>query len=119
MTNDSITEPFLIKLKARIDNDPDITTSGLAIKAGLDNSAIRSMFKRGYKSLRITTARKICEALGTTYEEFMSEAQTTEEFEIVRLVSQLSETDRQLLLGFGQGLAAKQGQAQPKSGEDE
>lgn len=118
MTNEPITEPFLIKLKARIESDPDLTTSGLAIKAGLDNSAIRSMFKRGYKSLRITTARKICAALGTTYEEFMAEAQTTEEQEIVRLVSRLSAEERQLLLGFGKGLAAKQALALPKSNED-
>ena len=119
MTNEPITEPFLIKLKARIDSDPELTPAGLATKSGLDNSAIRRMFERGGQNLRVTTARKICEALGTTYEEFMSEAQTSEELEIVRLVSQLSEADRQLLLGFGKGLAAAQGQTPPKSNEDD
>lgn len=117
MTENVITDPFLIRLKERIDGDPDLTVSGLAIKAGLDNSTIRNLFARGYKSTRVTTARKICAALGTTYEAFMGEAQTSDEQEIVRLVSQLSEADRQLLLGFGQGLVAKQGQVPPKSGE--
>ena len=118
MTENLITDPFLIRLKALIDGNPDLTASGLAIKAGLDNSTIRNMFARGYKSTRISTARKICTALGTTYEEFMGSAQTSEEQEIVRLISQLSEPDRQRLLGFGQGLADKQALALPKPDED-
>ena len=112
-------DPFVRKLRAIIENDPELTVAGLSVKAGLTNSAIRAMFSGKNKSPRLETARKICAALGTTYEAFMSEAQTSEEQEIVRLVSQLSEADRQLLLGFGQGLAAKQGQALPESGEDE
>ena len=111
-------DPFVEKLRRLIDADPDITAAGLSLKAGLTNSAIRAMFSGKNKSPRLETARKICEALGTTYEEFMSDAQFSEEQEIVRLVSQLSEADRQLLLGFGQGLVAKQGQALPESDEE-
>ncbi|GEM_PF-2347017 len=119
MTNDPTIEPFLVRLKERIDSDPDLTVSGLAIKAGLDNSAIRNMFSRNYKSLRISTARQICAALGTTLEEFMSEAHTPEEREIVRLVSRLPDHLRRQLLGYGQGLLVSEDQAAPKSGEDE
>ncbi|PCJ75547.1 MAG: hypothetical protein COA53_06535 [Rhodobacteraceae bacterium] len=119
MNDAKITEPFLLKLKARIESDPDITVSGLAIKAGLGNSAIRLMFSRNVQSLRISTARQICAALGTTLEEFMSEAHTPEEQEIVRLVSQLPDHLRRQLLGYGQGLLVSKDQAAPKSGEDE
>lgn len=118
MTDKPITDPFLLRLKERIDNDPAITVAGLATKAGLDNSTIRNLFSRGYKSTRISTARKICTALGTTYEEFMGDAQTSEEIEIVQLVSQLSAKERELLLTFGKGLVAAQGQSRPKFGED-
>jgi len=118
MTDTPLKDPFLRRLKALIDSEPDLTPSALALKAGLSNSAIRIMFSRNAQSVRLSTAKKICAALGTTYEAFMSEAQTSEEQEIVRLVSQLSEADRQLLLGFGKGLVAAMGQARPESGED-
>ena len=117
MTKNPISDPFLARLKERIDSDPDLTVSGLAVKAGLDNSTIRNLFARGYKSTRVSTARKICAALGTTYEEFMSDDKKEDELEIVRLVSQLSEADRQLLLGFGKGLVAAKDPAQPESDE--
>ena len=94
-------DPFIEKLRKLIETDPDLTAAGLSVKAGLTNSAIRAMFSGKNKSPRLDTARKICTALGTTYEDFMSEARTSEEQEIVRIVSQLSEADRQLLLGFG------------------
>jgi len=115
MNNEPEIDPFLKRLRDRIDSDPDLTMAGLAKKAGLDNSAIRRMFERGAKNIRINTARKICTALGTTYEVFMSEQPTAEEAEIARLVSQLSEAERQLLLGFGKGLLAAQDQPPPKS----
>lgn len=104
MNEQEITEPFLIKLKATIENDPGITVAGLAVKAGLTNSAIRVMFSRGHQSPSIRTAEKICAALGTTLVEFMSEAKTPEEKEIVRLVLQLPDHLRQKLLGYGEGL---------------
>ena len=96
-------EPFLQRLQARIDADPKINVSNLAVKAGLGDSAIRLMI-RDNRSPRIETARKICDALGTTLEEFMSTAQTPEEQEIVRLVSQLPEPLRDRLLGYGYSL---------------
>jgi transcriptional regulator with XRE-family HTH domain len=114
-----IKEPFLRKLRELIDSDPSITEAGLSVKAGLNNSTIRLMFKNAEKrSPRIDTARKICAALGTTLEEFMSDAQTPEEKEIVRLILQLPEHLRQQLLGYGQGLAAAADQSQPIKAED-
>ncbi|PHS21764.1 MAG: hypothetical protein COA84_15230 [Robiginitomaculum sp.] len=117
MTKENNEDPFLVKLRAVIDARPEFTVAGLAVKAGLTNSAIRAMFSGRNQSPRLDTARKICEAMGTTLEEFMSDAQTSEEFEIVRLVSQLSVEERQQLLGFGKGLLASQNPAPPKSDE--
>ena len=111
------TEPFLIRLQAAIDADPNLNVSNLATKAGLGNSTIRLMF-RDNKSPRVGTMRKICAALGTTLEEFMSNAQTEEEQEIVRLFAQLPEPLRQQLLGYGRGLAAASGQT-PKEDDEE
>jgi transcriptional regulator with XRE-family HTH domain len=104
MSNTKIPEPFLMRLKAAIDADPDLNVSNLAVKAGLANSTIRTMF-RDNKSPRVATMRKICAALGTTLEEFMSNAQTEEEKEIVRLFAKLPEPLKQQLLGYGRGLA--------------
>ena len=117
MDHDHITEPFLIRLRDRIDSDPALTAAGLAVKAGLDNSAIRSMFKNN-SSPRVATMRKICAALGTTLEEFMSEAQTTEEKEIVRLVMKLPAHLRRQLLAYGEGLAAAADQPPKEAHED-
>lgn len=105
MSDNEITEPFLERLKAAIDADPSLNVSNLAVKAGLGNSAIRLMFRRN-NSPRVDTMRKICAALGTTLEEFMSDAQTAEEREIVRLFAQLPDHLKQELLGYGRGLAA-------------
>jgi transcriptional regulator with XRE-family HTH domain len=119
MDKPDIKEPFLRKLREIIDSDPEMTEAGLSVKAGLNNSTIRLMFKNAEKrSPRIDTARKICAALGTTLEEFMSDAQSPEEKEIVRLVLQLPEHLRQQLLGYGQGLAAAADQSQPKDASE-
>lgn len=115
MAKNTLTEPFLIKLQAVIDADENLTISGLAIKAGLDNSAIRQMFAHD-RSPRISTMRKICEALGTTLEEFMSNAQTPEEQQIVRLVSRLPAHLRQKLLSYGQGLLDAEDPTPPADG---
>ena len=120
MTEPDIREPFLRRLRETIDADPNLTEAGLAVKAGLDNSAIRAMFKHADKrSPRIETARRICEALGTTLEEFLSNAQTNEEREIVRLVMQLPEHLRHELLGYGRALAAQQDRGLPKQPKED
>ena len=111
------TEPFLIRLQAAIDADPNLNVSNLAVKAGLGNSAIRLMFKRNTNP-RVSTMRKICAALGTTLEEFMSNAQTAEEQEIVRLFAQLPEPLKLQLLGYGRGLAAAVDQSRPTDAEE-
>lgn len=118
MSNPEITEPFLLRLRAAIDADPDLNVSNLAVKAGLGNSAIRLMFKRN-TSPRVATMRKICAALGTTLEEFMSNAQTEDEKEIVRLLGQLPEHLRQQLLGYGRGLLDAADQPHREDGAEE
>jgi DNA-binding phage protein len=117
MNEKEISEPFILKLKAVIDADPSINASKLAVDAGLSNSAIRLMIAQN-KSPTLKTARKICEALGTTLEVFMSEASTEEEREIVDLVAQLPANLRQKLLGFGQGLLAQEDNQSKISDED-
>ncbi|GAB5432203.1 MAG: hypothetical protein EpisKO_15730 [Epibacterium sp.] len=117
MNDPHITEPFLVRLKAAIDADPELNVSNLATKAGLGNSTIRLMF-RDNKSPRVATMRKICAALGTTLEEFMSEAQTEEEKEIVRLVMKLPAHLRRQLLAYGEGLAAAADQPPKEEHED-
>ena len=112
-----VTEPFLIKLQSAIEADQELSVSSLAVKAGLSNSAIRQMLKDN-RSPRVSTMRKICAALGTTLEEFMSNAQTEEEQEIVRLISQLPSDLRHELLGFGKALAAQHRRDSQKSSED-
>ena len=118
MDDSEIMEPFLRRLKERIDSDPNLTVSGLAVKAGLNNAAIRQWLSGTNKSPTIASARKVCAALGTTLEEFMSEAETPEEKEIVRLALQLPDHLLKELLGYGRGLAAAAGQSQPKDGAD-
>lgn len=111
-----IKEPFLRKLREVIDNDPNLSEAGLATKAGLDNSSIRAMFKNADKrSPRIETARRICAALGTTLEEFLSNAETSEEKEMMRLLMRLDEASRRELLGYGKALAVRQDHDTPKS----
>ncbi|MDE4272977.1 helix-turn-helix transcriptional regulator [Phaeobacter gallaeciensis] len=117
MEDNELTEPFLVRLKAVIDADPNLNVSKLATDSGLANSTIRKMF-RDNKSPRSSTMRKICAALGTTLEEFMSNAQTAEEQEIVRLFAQLPEPLKQQLLGYGRGLAAAADPSPPKSAEE-
>lgn len=65
---------FAERLRQVIDADPELTEAGLAVKAGLDNSAIRSLMSGRVKNPRFDTAIKICRALGTTVEDFMSGA---------------------------------------------
>jgi len=118
MKEHQIIEPFLIRLKERIETDPNITAASLSVKAGLSNAAIRHWLNGDSKSPTLESARKICAALGTTLEEFMSNSQTVEEQEIVRLFAQLPEPLKQQLLGYGRGLAAAVDQAQPEGDEE-
>jgi transcriptional regulator with XRE-family HTH domain len=118
MDNQDIIEPFLIRLKARIDSDPGLTAAGLSLKAGLSNAAIRQWFSRSTSSPTLESARKVCAALGTTLEEFMSDAQTEEERQIVRLIIQLPDDLRRQLLGYGEALADLHHRQQSEEGSD-
>lgn len=109
MTEIHITEPFLRRLHQVIAADPALTAAGLSVKSGLGNSAIRLMFKKG-TSPRVATMRKICAALGTTLEEFLSEAQSPEEKELMHLLLQLDGPSRRELLGYGRALASRPSQ---------
>ncbi|MBF9042981.1 helix-turn-helix domain-containing protein [Rhodobacterales bacterium HKCCE4037] len=102
---------FAKRLQRVIDNDPKLTVAGLSVKAGLDNSALRSLLSGRVKNPRLDTAMKVCAALGTTLEDFMSGAyeqagddRSSEDQRIRDLLSQLSVDERQLLLSYGEGL---------------
>lgn len=107
-----MSEPtFAQRLQRVIDNDPNLTVAGLAVKAGLDNSALRSLLSGRVKNPRLDTAIKVCAALGTTLEDFMSGAfeagqvpADTEAQRIRSLLSQLSPRERRLLITYGEGL---------------
>lgn len=66
-----MTKEFWEILRDKIESDPDLSASALAVKAGLSNSAIRQMITNE-RDPRLGTAKRICEALGTTYETFMA-----------------------------------------------
>jgi transcriptional regulator with XRE-family HTH domain len=93
---------FAQKLQEVIDATPGLTPAGLAVKAGLNNSAIRSLLSGKAQSPRLDTAMKICAALGTTLEEFMGQARTAEERDILRLVAELPEPLRRQIVGYAQ-----------------
>lgn len=95
---------FAQRLQAVIDADPELTAAGLATRAGLNNSAIRYILNGRVNNPRIDTAEKICAALGTTYEDFMRDEYTSEEQEILSLLSELPDDLRRQLLGYGQAL---------------
>lgn len=95
---------FIERLRRTIDQTPGLTAAGLAKKAGLDNSAIRSLLSGKAKNPRWDTIEKICAALNTTVEIFMADPQTEEERNILRLISQLPVDLRRQLIGYGQAL---------------
>jgi transcriptional regulator with XRE-family HTH domain len=102
---------FAERLQQIIDIDPDLTVAGLAVKAGLDNSALRSLLSGRVKSPRLDTAIRVCAALGTTLEDFMtgqmdgSAVPADREAQHIRsLMSQLSPSERRLLITYGEGL---------------
>lgn len=109
---DLMTEPtFAERLQSVIDNDPNLTVAGLAVKAGLDNSALRALLSGRVKNPRLDTAVRVCAALGTTLEDFMSGAfqagkhPSDDEAQRIRaLMSQLSLEERRLLLSYAEGL---------------
>lgn len=119
MNQPEIIEPFLIKLKNHLDSDPSLTPAGLATKAGLNNAAIRQWFSGNNRSPTILSARKVCAALNTTLEDFLSDANDPEEREIAALVLQLPVDLRQKLLGYGQGLLESVDPTPPKSNADD
>lgn len=111
---------FIERLRQTIDQSPDITAAGLASKAGLDNSAIRSLLSGKAKNPRWDTIEKICAALDVSVEEFMADPKTEEERDILRLVSQLPVDLRRQLIGYGQALLDAQDDApQPPTVTDE
>jgi len=117
MENDEI---FKLKLMRAIEADDQITAAGLSLRAGLDKSTIRNLFNGKTRSVKLDTARKICEAMGTTLQEFMDDGNqlrdrlTAQESEILRLVNQLPEPLRQQLLGYAQALATPPGSPRPE-----
>lgn len=114
---DERTLEFLRRLRDRIESDPKLTPTSLALMAGLDNSAIRSFLSGRAKSPKLSTVNRIMAALGTTYEEFMGNPKTPEERDILRLVAELPVTERLQLLGFAKALRGAEGTTrQPGNG---
>lgn len=93
-------------LADRIANDPDLTDAGLANAAGLDNSTIRQMI-RHKRSPRINTAIKICKALGTTVEDFLSESHDPVRAELRLLLSQLEDHELLIIRGALIGIVSQ------------
>jgi len=114
-----IDRTFADRLQKVIDSDPELTAAGLAVKAGLNNSTIRGLLSGRTKNVRVDTANKICKALETTLDKFMSDGQPEEEAEIARLVSQLPEPLRRQLIGYGEALLAAHDQARSKPRADD
>jgi transcriptional regulator with XRE-family HTH domain len=111
---------FAERLRRAIDADPNLTEAGLAVKSGLDNSALRSLLSGRVKNPRLDTAMKVCRALGTTLENFMSGAfeaaqlpADVEAQHIRDLLSQLSPEERRLLVTYGEGLRDAQNRLRP------
>lgn len=102
---------FAQRLKSIIDADSTLSEAGLATKAGLSNSVIRKLLKGDTQNPRVDTAIKICAALGTTLEDFMSGAfqnatipADTEDQHIRTLLSQLTIEERRRLVTYGEGM---------------
>jgi transcriptional regulator with XRE-family HTH domain len=105
---------FVELLQKYIDADPDLTESGLAKKAGLNNSTIRQMIKYN-RSPRIDNALKICKALGMTIEGFMAGSQDPVRAELLFLIDQLSSEELHVLRGAARGIVGEHSAAEEKS----
>lgn len=117
---------FAQRLKAAIEADPILTESGLATKAGLSNSVIRKLLKGDTQNPRVDTAIKICSALGTTLEDFMSGSfqsasvpADAEDQRIRDLLSQLTIEERIRLVTYGEGLRDARQMARKPNSPDE
>ena len=99
-------DSFVRRLQRRIDNDPELTPAGLAVLSGIDNSTIRKMLSGVNQSPKIATAEKICAALGTTFDSFMSDSQDPVLDEILSLYRQLRPKERRLLAVVARGLVS-------------
>lgn len=97
---------FIDILARRFEEDPGLTPAGLAVKAGLDNSTIRRMLSER-RNPRIDTIKKICDALGESYEDFMAGGGNTAERKLVRLIGELTPEEQALLLAAAEGLRAR------------
>lgn len=116
---------FAQRLQAVFDRDQSLTEAGLAVRAGLSNSVVRKILKGTTQNPRVDTAIRICEALGTTLEDFMSGAfegaavQADAEAQRIRdLLSQLSPDERRLLLTYGEGLRDARDRLQKPPAQD-
>jgi len=115
---------FAQRLKIVLERDPSLTEAGLATNAGLSNSVVRKILKGTTQNPRVDTAVKICAALGTSLEDFMSDAFESDlvapdsEAQRIRvLLSQLSPRERHLLLTYGEGLRDAANSDEPKQPE--
>jgi transcriptional regulator with XRE-family HTH domain len=106
------TREFVDILQDRLAADSSLSEARLAVKAGLDNSAIRQMIKFR-RHPRIDTAEKICNALGQTLVSFLSEDRDPVMREILFHLQQLTDEERRLLLAAARGLREQGHEAKP------
>lgn len=102
-------DKFIARLRAKIDSDDDLTPSGLAIKAKVDNSTIRKLLSGENQSPRMATAEKICKALGTTLVEFMADHPDQPDplrKELLDAYNLLEPRERRILAGVAKGMLA-------------
>ncbi|MEW9920022.1 helix-turn-helix domain-containing protein [Marimonas sp. MJW-29] len=107
MDGDMDGNAFVKKLRQRIEGDPNLTPAGLAQLAGIDGSTIRKMLSIKGASPRIVTAEKICAALGTNFNDFMSDGPDPHHKEILQLYDQLTEEERRLILAAARGMLSQ------------
>jgi len=108
---------FVDILSERVEAEK-INISDLSRITGVPKDKVYKLVKKKNLSTSVESAMQIASYFGQTLDEFMGDHRSGEELEIIHLVSQLTEADRQLLLGFGKGLVAAKDPAQPESDED-
>lgn len=108
---------FRQRIRERIERDPNLNMTNLAVKAGLHNTAVRNMLNGRVKHPQINTVIAILRALDTTLEDLMNESDGQEDRDTLRLLSRLSVDERAQLLGLARGIAEARDRAPKQAPE--
>lgn len=104
------------RLQERIDSDPNMNMTKLATKAGLNNTAVRSILTGRSKSPEFATVLAICKALDMSLDELLEGDRSHAEKEMLRLLGQLTVGQQLQLLGLATDFAADRHPAPPPQG---